>query len=184
MARQLSNSNLDYSELRQMPLYYLRSFKMVQALTLYINFRFVLNSNANFIDTFFKKLYTDVFTSKRPVICNFDHISRLIMFMLEKESYIVQNYIFRYNIPYHFLEYLDYPVVYDFLLGVFSPSAPQIKISHDVQKKFWEYLKETRFFNEMGDYIYNGNDLPANKKLEEYRTVKLGNFNKMILSCN
>lgn len=89
MARQFSTSYLGELALKQMQFYYLRSFKATEALTLYSNFRFILNSNPNFIDTFFKKLYQDVFKSRRTSICNFDHVARMIMFMMEKESYIV-----------------------------------------------------------------------------------------------
>jgi hypothetical protein len=154
------------------------------ALTLYSNFRFILSSNPNFIDTFFKQLYNDVLNTQRVSLCNFDHVARIITFMLEKESFIVQSYLIRYNVPFFLLEFMNYPSVYDLLLGMFSPSGPQIKLAPDIQRKFWDYAKESKILLDIGHAIFNGASFEERKKSESYHTLRLGDFNKMILSSH
>lgn len=184
LARQLSNGYVNEEDLRQMPYYFFRSFKTMTAITLYSNFRFILSSNPNFIDTFFKKLYCDVLSNKRVPLCNFDHIARIIALLLEKESFIVQSYMIRYNVPYFLLEYLNYPSVYDLLLGLFSPASPWVKIAPDIQRKFWEYAKETRILVDIARAIFSGEAFDERKKSESYHTLRLGDFSKMILSSH
>ena len=159
----------------------------MKALTIYPNFKFILNSNQTFIDTFFKKIIEEVFSQKNPTnpatLCNVGHLAKLLIFMLEKKAYIIQSYFLRYNLPYYLVEYLDYPAVFDLVSGICSFGSPHLKLTPDIADRFWGYFKETNFLTELAMLMYEGTPLPASKRGEGYKTVYLGDFSKMIMGA-
>lgn len=85
----------------------------MKSMTMPQNFRFIINSSAGFIDSFFKKINDEILQYNDAHYCNFDHIMTIFIFVMEQEPLLAINYIMYYNLPFQLLKYLHFPKVFD-----------------------------------------------------------------------
>ncbi len=174
-------------EALDIPLYYLRSYKWLKALTYLPNFNCVMNANGTFLNQFFERLSFEVFApqSQTPFV-NMKHLGRFLYFLFKNNPVNFQAFFLMYNLPFLLYEFIGYSEVFDLLLECISPAASSFTrdYSEETLNRFCQYFKMSRFFADFGELLFTGEQPDDKKKSVNFKPMFIGEISKVVTSGN
>ena len=85
--------------------------------------------------------------------CNMNHIIRIIEFFLLKDEDLALDYILSMNMPFIFINYLDFQLAQQMLLNLFNCSESS-HLSEANQNKVYQYAHRSRIFIDLAKLIF------------------------------
>ncbi|CAD8079041.1 unnamed protein product [Paramecium sonneborni] len=139
-------------------IYHIRSIRSLQSLTDEENHQIIAKVNPAYLQIAFSYL-SECFNEDHLKNCNFNHLTQLLIFYLEKEQDISIYFCLHYNIPYAFFYYIHYEQSTTFLINLFI----QINIlGHHVTEhqqklyeQIWTYFKASNLFEDIINILLN-----------------------------
>jgi len=142
--------------------YMYRSYRAMQALCDLRNYKYITQVNRQAVENFFHSLFVNL---HRPdVLCNFNHVAKVVEYFLKKDPEVCINYIIHYNLPFRFLQFAEFQYVQHFILTLFNCSETPNDIGEEEFKKMIKYAEATNFFQDWANGILLGQrGIPSNK---------------------
>ncbi|CAD8180000.1 unnamed protein product [Paramecium octaurelia] len=139
-------------------LYHIRSIRSLQSLTDDENHSIIAKVNPAYLKIAFSYL-SQCINEDQLKYCNFNHLTQLLTFYLEKEQDISVYFTLYYNIPYAFLYYINYDQSSSFLIHLFTQINLLIHTPSEHQQllynQVWEYFKAADLFTELINILVN-----------------------------
>lgn len=171
----------DEDEVMLVPLYYLRSFKIIQTLTHTGNFNFVTNAAPTFLNLFFEKLTNEVLNSKKSRLqMNLDHLGLFLRFFMKSEPITFQAYMLVYNLYFHLAEYLHNYQIREIIVHTLAPGTIFFELTEEALSRYCMYARLSGFFQDLGDKLYAGTTIEEKKRSSGFRPLYLGEITKVI----
>ena len=169
------------------PLYYLRSYKLTKALTFLPNYTCVINANGTFLNVFFERLATEVLGPKSLVpFVNMKHLGLLLLFLFNTNPVNFQAFFLMYNLPFILYEYIEYSEIFDVILLSVSPAGAGVfpDFTEEILTRYCMYYKMSRFFADLGELMFYGEYIDEKKKDVNFKPLFIGEIAKVVNSGN
>ncbi|CAD8062638.1 unnamed protein product [Paramecium primaurelia] len=144
-------------------IYHIRSIRSLQSLTDEENHQIIAKVNPAYLQIAFSYL-AECINEDHLKNCNFNHLTQLLIFYLEKEQDISIYFCLHYNIPYAFLHYINYEQSSTFLINLFLQINILGNYVTEHQKKLydqvWTYFNAAKLFEDIINLLFN----PKNKQ--------------------
>ncbi|CAD8084841.1 unnamed protein product [Paramecium sonneborni] len=139
-------------------LYHIRSIRSLQSLTDDENHSIIAKVNPAYLKIAFSYL-SKCFDEDQLKYCNFNHLTQLLTFYLEKEQDISVYFILYYNIPYAFFYYINYEQASSFLIHLFTQinlmTHNQSEHTQLLYEQVWNYFKAANLFTDLINTLFN-----------------------------
>ncbi|CAK71865.1 unnamed protein product (macronuclear) [Paramecium tetraurelia] len=139
-------------------IYHIRSIRSLQSLTDEENHQIIAKVNPSYLQIAFSYL-SECLNEDNLKNCNFNHLTQLLIFYLEKEQDISIYFCLHYNIPYAFLHYINYEQSSTFLINLFLQINLLGHYITEHQKKLyeqvWTYFNASKLFDDIITILLN-----------------------------
>lgn len=169
---QLRQKTSSLEMMDELPIRYFRSYKVVKALCNLSNFKFVFKTNEIFLDIFFKKFECEVLQNPQS-LANIDHIIIFLQFLIRNEFQLLYPFLVKMNLPFKFYPNITSSKVFDTLLSLSFPGAPEFHFGKESWRRLLEYYQKSEYYLDMSKLLLRGGSIDPKKLGNKYSPFRI-----------